>query len=203
MRLYKTGDSWKIGIFATELTLMPMLVTRNPKTFKQSSTIVISAGDELVLPFDITPTCIRIDQDWKTGRVERVKLEPRDFKPIRPSPYQSIGSKPPIQLQSVLQSLFCGDPICPNISLVPSKNDHPVHRPHFPHQLVDLPAPGKKSWNSPVPIVLPMKPYSRYTSREWLDDEPPPSPKVREAIFWDAENSDDFVEVTDADLIPR
>jgi len=106
--------------------------------------------------------------------------------------------------EGTFQSLF-GNAIFPSFivdSAMKSKRAARA-RPPLPRELVRLPVPGKKSWHVPVPPKFEMKAFLGYTCSHW--EEPPieiqEKPPARRAVdFWDADDAEDFVDVTEADL---
>jgi hypothetical protein len=212
LKLYRDDGEWKVGLFATEVTLMPELIKkRETIQIAHNSSVVISAGGELTLPFDVTPVHIRVDGEWKTGKHQHMAMRPKDITPIRPSSSQTGDfdmqfareSKPPQAPGVTLQGLF-GDSMIPSFIIDPTARSKLTRsRYPLPRELVSLPMPGKKSWNVPLPLNFDMKPYTRYIGSQWLD--PPieiPDDSVRPPVadFWDADDPEDFVDVTDADL---
>jgi hypothetical protein len=212
LKLYRDDGEWKVGLFATEVTLMPELIRKRENIqITHNSSVVISAGDELTLPFDITPIHIKVDGEWKTGKHQHMTMRPKDIAPIRPSSSQTGDfniqfareSKPLDTPGMTLQGLF-GDSTIPCFIIDPTVKSTMTRSIYaMPRELVALPMPGKKSWNVPLPVQFEMKPYTRYTGSQWLDPpiqipNNPTRPPVAE--FWDADDPEDFVDVTDTDL---
>jgi hypothetical protein len=154
LKLYRDDGEWKVGLFATEVTLMPELIKKRESIqIVHNSSVVISAGGELTLPFDVTPVHIRADGEWKTGKHQHMAMRPKDIAPIRPSSSQTgdfdmhfaRASKPPQAPGVTLQGLF-GDSMIPSFIIDPTARSKLTRsRYPLPRELVSLPMPGKKS----------------------------------------------------------
>ena len=213
VRIYEKDSSFRVGIFARELAVIPTLSRRDKKS-KQSSGIVITAGSELVLPFDITPVCVRMDSEWRTKRDEKVKINPQDFAPIKPSPCQSCdidiqfemqhARAPEKQNETTLQNLFSSETIATfQIEHDRNATSHVPPR-DFPTRVAKWPVPGKKSLCTPFQCQFDMKPFTSYQSSAWAEPVPscdsPQKKKMRAAAFWDPESADDWAAITEEDM---
>ena len=212
IRLYECDSTMKVGIFARELVAMPMLMRRDKK-LKQSSNVVITAGSELVLPFDVTPVCVRTDSEWRSRKDEKCRLNSQDFAPLKPSPCQTcnleFGIEPHFhktaekQRETTLQNLFSTE----TVATFAIEHDRHAAVPtgkNVPDRLTPLPVPGKKSLFVPLPPSFEMTPFKECEMSAWAEPAPSLSETKsslwRAAAFWDINDPDDWERITEEDL---
>ena len=136
LRLFRLNNKGKnlkrklrVGIFAHKPTLMQRLIMKplfNPKKGVQSieinedSPIAIHAGEEIILPFDIPPTYIKPEPEWRLDKSKNVEINYDMFLPVKPSilkpeekrsiiqtfHFEKSETEEPKQDVSTLQSLF-------------------------------------------------------------------------------------------------
>jgi hypothetical protein len=211
VRLYSTGSDVRAGIFATELTLISTLCHHNVSKLEASSKVVISAGEELVLPFDLPPVSIRADLEWKSGKFDRRLLDVESIRPVAPSVrdaprWRGGASRYPCS-PTTLAMVFGREPSAiPEFVITESSGlDLPSVRIRrdLPDHLTPPPPLGPKSWYLGVPPPGPPTRMPFMGSRHMesggelpvvLDEDRPPQ------FSWDWEDPDDFVDSDDVQV---
>jgi hypothetical protein len=202
IRLYKRGSVWNCGLFATKNTFMPAFSTRFGQ-FSRGTSITISSGDELVLPFEITPTCVKSESDWRNSKSDPHRLMPKDYAPPRSKrggTWASCGAPatpPDVPDPPPLANLF-GDVTIASFILYDGSSTPGGLFPR-PGVLNTLPEFGKKFWYPAVPQVRRMKQYEVPEFRSTASIQGSQSDRRPFAACHDPDCGD-FVDATDADM---
>ncbi|KAH0790135.1 PHD-finger family protein [Histomonas meleagridis] len=79
VRYFKLNGKMRVGLFATHPTILPYFGRKSTKSANDE--IVIHAGEELFLPFDITPTLLRKSVEWRDEKPQRIDYSIDYFLP--------------------------------------------------------------------------------------------------------------------------
>lgn len=183
VRLFKTKQETRIGLFAIKKTILPLLKEKEQK----DDEIVIKKGDELFLPFDIPPVILRKNVKWKSEQIKKIDY---DLEPFHTPVYSSIDEKS--SEEGSLTDFFSGKPMFTfKIMKSPLESSHLNIDKVI--QLQSLPLTKPKSppqYEPPNPI--------------WYKDEiitEIPDLNLDETIsFWNIDGTIEFVDVKDSNL---
>lgn len=75
-RVFRAKVHKRVGLFATKMSILPLQLAPT----SDFDGIAIHAGEEVCLPFDITPAYTKMDTDWKFGKLKRQQFDLNIFK---------------------------------------------------------------------------------------------------------------------------
>jgi hypothetical protein len=123
--LFELDGKFRVGLFAIAPSILPMMLDRKPR---KGDPVVIGAGDELVLPFDVAPVIPIYRGEWRAQRSRKPDIDLEMFRQftqntqirIKPQAEAPEGEtaetavKPPVPVKSdktgsTLAGLFGGD----------------------------------------------------------------------------------------------
>ena len=217
LRIFDIGDDRFLGIFATPPTPLPLIGQK--KSLDQ--TINIREGDELVLPFDIPPTCVNTDTQWCTIKPEKYIIKVNEIMPQRPeqSTIESIQKSSETneaeleaakkaankqQPMSLLKNLFSDETkVFVELKGTTKYDSHeetglPLHVAHFA-------PPGKKAWRGAereveqisIPSQWYKMPFDKKEERPTQSNEQKQRGPPRLVTLWNVPSDDSDVGMID------